>query len=327
MAVLRFLGNLLLAIITLCLIAAVLLTGWGVAMARTWEYEGLDYAAAEGDDGQVNWLWVDGQPIAYRTWGARPEGDANAGWVVLVHGVQAEGAETWAPLARSLLRQGASVVAVDLRGMGRSTREGSPADYTVRAQADLLARALNELQVRQATLVGFDWGCAVALQMAYDQPQFADQMVLVSPRMTRPWGPWHQYVARIPYVNRGAAWLAHGGGPLWEFVHRRALASTGDMAGAHLKQMRVPTHVVGTLDALVAMALAPEDDDLPEALAEIQTPALILVGEQNLHLPTSGAQALRQALPVAEQETLAKAGPYPHLATSAEVARYILSVR
>ncbi|MFH1086736.1 MAG: hypothetical protein V1772_13365, partial [Chloroflexota bacterium] len=118
MAVLRLLGNVIVVVVTLCLIVALLVAGWGVAMARTWEYESLDYAAAGESEPQLGWLWIEGQPIAYRLWGVRPEGEPLSGAIVLVHGLQVEGGETWAPVARALARQGRPVFAVDLYGMG-----------------------------------------------------------------------------------------------------------------------------------------------------------------------------------------------------------------
>ena len=39
------------------------------------------------------------------------------------------------------------------------------------------------------------------------------------------------------------------------------------LTSEYLREIRQPTRIVGTLDAFVAMALSPKDDDLPEALS------------------------------------------------------------
>jgi pimeloyl-ACP methyl ester carboxylesterase len=215
---------------------------------------------------------------------------------------------------------------VDLYGMGRTTREAPTSAYTVRAQANLLATALNDLRVTQATIVAADWGCGVALQMAYEQPQFVRQLVLLAPRVASPWTVWHQRVAQVPYLNRASAWLVYGGGPAWAALQRYDLGGSA-AAGEHLKRIRRTTHIVGTLDALVTMTQAPDDSDLPEALARIQAPTLILTAEDDLYVPLASAQALRSVLPAARIEILPKAGHQLHVTHAADVARSILALQ
>ena len=113
MAVLRFLGNLLLALVLILLIALVLFSAYGIIASRVWETFGLDYAVNDGE-----WLWIDGQPIYYRV-----SGNEKGGWLVMVHGFQVEGSETWASNAQILSKWGLHVVEVDLRGFGHSVRD------------------------------------------------------------------------------------------------------------------------------------------------------------------------------------------------------------
>ncbi|HYN29222.1 MAG TPA: alpha/beta hydrolase [Dermatophilaceae bacterium] len=77
--------------------------------------------------------------------------------VVLVHGWPLSG-ESWADLAPALRDAGYRVVAYDRRGFGRSGKPGaaSPYDYdTLTGDLDALMR---ELDLRDATLVGFSMG-------------------------------------------------------------------------------------------------------------------------------------------------------------------------
>ena len=87
--------------------------------------------------------------------------------------------------------------------------------------------------------------------------------------------------------------------------------------------MRQPTHIVGTLDALVAMALSSPEDDLPEALLHISTPTLILLGERDRLSPPGEGQRLQAGLPSAQLVIIPEAGHYVHIERATEVNHYI----
>jgi pimeloyl-ACP methyl ester carboxylesterase len=71
------------------------------------------------------------------------------------------------------------VIAFDRPGFGYSTR---PRDrrWTPEAQAELLARALSELGVRRATVLGHSWGTLVAIALGLQSPELVQHLVLVS---------------------------------------------------------------------------------------------------------------------------------------------------
>lgn len=75
--------------------------------------------------------------------------------VVLIHGWPLS-AEAWAPQVAPLKAAGYRVVAYDRRGFGRSEKPASGFDYDTLA-ADL-AGLLEDLDLREATLVGFSMG-------------------------------------------------------------------------------------------------------------------------------------------------------------------------
>jgi pimeloyl-ACP methyl ester carboxylesterase len=247
--------------------------------------------------------------------------------VVLVHGLQVEGLETWTPVAELLSRRGAQVLAVDLRGMGSTLREGAPSQFSVRGQANLLAVVLNELQVREATVAAQGWGCAVALQMAYEQPQFVDRLVLVAPRLVKPWTPWQEKLAGTPYLGKAAIWLTQTGGPVWAVEQRLHFADAGVAAGDYMRRIQGPTHVVGTTAAWETLITAPPDSDLPQALASIPMQTLVLIGEGDGPAAANQVEALLEALPDAEARTIDEAGRYVHIEQASIVARYIDTMR
>ena len=77
----------------------------------------------------------------------------------------------------ALTSAGWRAIAPDLRGMGASSR---PGDYRVgRSVADMVA-VLNTLGVEKATVVGHDWGAAVAWALAATQPDRVERLVAMS---------------------------------------------------------------------------------------------------------------------------------------------------
>src|SRR5712672_1908508 len=77
------------------------------------------------------------------------------------------------------LAQRYRVIAVDRPGFGHTSRPRSQM-WTPKAQADLVHRALIELDVEQAIVVGHSWGTLVALSLALDHPADERSLVLIS---------------------------------------------------------------------------------------------------------------------------------------------------
>jgi pimeloyl-ACP methyl ester carboxylesterase len=313
MPLLRFIGNLLLAIILVGLSCLVIGTAYGAINLKARELQGLDYGAADG-----RWIWIEGQPIYYRTWG--PE-DGRP--MVLVHGYQVEGGETWAALGEMLSRANVRVIAVDLRGFGHSARDATRT-YSVRQQAILLGTALNQMGIRGATLVTHGWGAAVAMQLASEQPQFVRQLVLIAPEIERERPALWRQALHVPYVGHALIWAEQSGGPLWRALQRRGFADPSLLSDDYWRRIEQPTRIVGTADALLAMATSPRDDDLPAILPTLKAPVLILVGEEGAACPQEQAEALAQQLPQAEVRVIARAGDFAHIEQRAAVSQAIV---
>ena len=71
------------------------------------------------------------------------------------------------------------VIAVDRPGFGHTSRPRSQV-WTPKAQADLVHKALIELDVERAIVVGHSWGTLVALSLALDHPADVRGLVLLS---------------------------------------------------------------------------------------------------------------------------------------------------
>jgi pimeloyl-ACP methyl ester carboxylesterase len=96
--------------------------------------------------------------------------------VVLVHGITST-ADAWRDLI-PLLAERHTVVAPDLFGHGRSAKPRG--DYSLGAHASGIRDLLGVLGFERGTAVGHSLGGGVALQFAYQFPEFTERLALVS---------------------------------------------------------------------------------------------------------------------------------------------------
>lgn len=312
MSVFRLVVNLIVAALVLTLVVLVLFTGYGVVVSRRWEHNGLADGVAEG-----NWVWIDEHPFYVKTWG--PDDGSP---VVLVHDLDVVGLQAWRPNAAILGKWGLRVIAVDLKGFGHSVRDRS-STYSIRDQAILLAKVLNPMQVRNATVVGHGRGSAVALQLVLEQPQFVGRLVLVSPSLGADDAQLWRRAANIPGLGRALTWLMASGGPIWRANQRGRMIDSSALSAQDWQIWLRPTHVVGTVDALLAMARSDEDSDLPGALSTVEVPTLILWGEQDQEISLEAIQRLVDELPDAKLATIPNAGYHLQMDAGRDVNRRI----
>ena len=100
--------------------------------------------------------------------------------ILLIHGM-AGSSRTWDSVI-PLLAKDHTVIAPDMLGHGES--EKPQTDYSLGAFACGLRDLLRILSIEQATVVGQSLGGGVALQLAYQHPEFCERLV---PR--RQWRP------------------------------------------------------------------------------------------------------------------------------------------
>ena len=115
---------------------------------------------------------VDGISVHYQE-----AGYASDPLVLLIHGFSSS-TLVWSRVFLSLAEQGFRVIALDLLGHGYS---GKPrkAEYTIKSQARMLVRFLDQLDVEQAHVVGSSYGGAVAASCALDYPERVRRLVMV----------------------------------------------------------------------------------------------------------------------------------------------------
>ena len=160
-------------------------------------------------------LMLHGRPVIYAQAGAGPV-------LLLVHGMGG-GYENWREVIGPLARRH-TVVAPDLPGHGASAP--SNGDYSIGALAAGLRDLLLALGHDRATLVGHSLGGGIAMQLAYQFPELAERLVLVSSGGLGP---------EVSLVLRAAALP---GSQLWINATARTASWLGPAVGQGLAAIR-----------------------------------------------------------------------------------------
>ncbi len=135
-------------------------TGVGTAgrLVALWACIACGYAAAPGQSTQDRFLDSDGARIRFQVSGQGPP-------VVLIHGF-GESLEIWHQ--RGVVRALSphfTVIAMDVRGHGRSGKPHDPKSYGTELSGDVV-RLLDNLGATKAHIVGYSMGALVALDFA-----------------------------------------------------------------------------------------------------------------------------------------------------------------
>jgi pimeloyl-ACP methyl ester carboxylesterase len=101
-------------------------------------------------------------------------------------GASGNAADMSVALAERLSEAGFRVLRVDRPGHGWSRRAGGREGSSPVVQAEVLKRAAAVLGVPEAVVVGHSLGCATALAMALDAPEFVRALTLIAP-VSHPW--------------------------------------------------------------------------------------------------------------------------------------------
>lgn len=110
---------------------------------------------------------IDGNTLHYTSVGEGPP-------VVLVHGLGGS-SNVWHGVAEAL-KQHHHVIAMDLRGHGRSAGKG---EFTIEKWAKDVGKLITHLELPAVTLVGHSLGTLVAQYLAWKQPELIANLVLV----------------------------------------------------------------------------------------------------------------------------------------------------
>jgi pimeloyl-ACP methyl ester carboxylesterase len=211
-------------------------------------------------------------------------GDADAPCVLLLHGFP-ELAYSWRKVMPALAAAGFHVVAPDQRGYGRTSGwdgqyDGDLASFRLLNLVEDAAALLSRLGIRQAHVVGHDFGSPVAAYAALTRPEVFRSVVLMSapfggPPSSLPSPEIHQELARLGrkhyqwyYSTRDAdADMRECPQGIAAFLRAYYHYKSADWAGnrpyplnswSATELAKLPTYYVMELDKDMAATVAPE---------------------------------------------------------------------
>ena len=105
------------------------------------------------------------------------EGPRDGGVVLLLHGEP-----SWSYLYRKMIPPLASagyrVIAPDLIGFGKSDKPTEKSDYTFQRHIDWLTAFLTQLNLRDITYFGQDWGAVLGLRIVGEHPDWFARVII-----------------------------------------------------------------------------------------------------------------------------------------------------
>lgn len=254
--------------------------------------------------------------------------------VLMIHGLISDG-RTWHPEIEHL-RRTHRIIAPDLFGHGRSvgsepnsrtyeeplSRE-LPGDYSLGGHAAALRDLLDELGVREVTVVGHSLGGGVAMELAYLFPERVRALVLVSsgglgielsPALRAATLPGSEWV--LPLI--GSDWARYAGDTAMSLMARVGLpwvsaSTTAAWAGmATFADAAKRNAFLATTRAVIGLH-GQRISALPRLRLMADRPILVVWGGRDRLIPAAHAAAVKDLLPGSTIEIFLRAGHFPHL--------------
>jgi pimeloyl-ACP methyl ester carboxylesterase len=238
--------------------------------------------------------------------------------VVLVHGITSS-SEVWREVMLQLAER-YTVVAPDLLGHGRSAKPKG--DYSLGAYASGIRDLLGVLGFERGTAVGHSLGGGIAMQFAYQYPEYCERLVLMSsgglgqevnPLLRAATLPGSELVLPVltnSYALRAGEAIASAVGRLGlqfgsdvaEFARGYASLADGEARAAFLQTLRNVIDIGGQrVSALDRLYLAE------------QMPLLVIWGADDPVIPAAHGRGVLDLVPSAKLVELDGAGHFPQL--------------
>jgi 3-oxoadipate enol-lactonase len=232
---------------------------------------------------------IDGNTLHYTSYGEGPP-------VVLVHGLGGS-ANVWHGTMQAL-QQHHHVIAMDLRGHGRSNGKGK---FTVEGWANDVAHLIRHLELPTARLVGHSLGSLVVQHLAQTRPDLCDALVLVGGISYFEPPTMDAYRARADLVEREGMdpivdeWLAGAVSPQTHAMMPGAVGLLRELFLRNDPQMYAKS--------CRALTKAPH-----VRRSDIGQPTLIVLGAHDRSTPLGMAEELKRDIPVSRVRVIPHAG-------------------
>jgi haloalkane dehalogenase len=237
-----------------------------------------------------HWRELDGLRLAHID-----EGDGEP--VVFLHDEP-----TWSFLWRRVLGPvrdaGYRCIAPDLPGFGRSDKPVELGWYSYDRHTEAIATLLDELDVRDGTVVVHDWGGPIGLRAAVEHPDRIRRLVILDTglftghqKMTAAWNAFRDFVERtddlpVGFLVRGACKRDPGDAVI--AAYDAPFPNPASKAGARAFPLMLPT----SPDATGARA----GQRVLEAMRDDPRPKLIMWADSDPVLPIETGERLAAAL-------------------------------
>lgn len=294
-------------------IVLLLLVAIAVVLAVNTVLTNRETKAAKADIGRV--VELDGPDLQVRERGVR-----GAPAIVLLHCYTCT-IHWWSQL-EPLLASNRRIVSIDLIGHGGSEK---PRDgYSAADQADQIAKALRELRVRDALLVGQSLGGPIATAVAQRHPELARGVVVMDSSPREGYGdlPFTQRLATLPVLGQ-AAW----------HLTPDSLVRNG-LSDAFAEGFEVPDEFVDGLREMTFTSFKEADElegymegtSIPDRLTATRLPVLVVFGaEDTIVTPPDEAADEYREIPGARVVMLAGVGHTPQVEAPGKTAALIRS--
>jgi pimeloyl-ACP methyl ester carboxylesterase len=238
--------------------------------------------------------------------------------ILYLHGIPTSSFDWVEPLALG------GGIAVDLPGFGRSGKRGDLL-YSLAGHVAFVDRLLDHLELDRVRLCMHDWGAAVGLRWAMDQPERVQRLVVIDGVPLLGGFRWRgpARVVRAPLVGPVAVGLAT----------KRVLRRLSRRASGDRRPMPEPFVAnaaegfdLGTERAILRLLRSADPADLAQAgarLGEIGAPALVLWGERDPYIAPRFGAGYAATLGDATLEIVEGAGHWPWIGRPQVSARIV----
>jgi haloalkane dehalogenase len=231
--------------------------------------------------------------------------------VLLLHGEP-----TWSYLYRKLippLAEVARVVAPDYFGFGRSDKPVDRDWYSFDSHYASIERFVEELDLRELTVVVQDWGGPIGLRLAVTQPERVARLVIMNTGVGAGRAPSDEWLVFRDFVRRVGTDLRAG-----QLVKITCVVPMpDDVVAAYDAPFPTPESKTG---ALMFPELVPTEPDHPsapkmlevrDAMTRWEKPTLVLFSDSDPIFSPSAGERLAERIPGAQPaETIVGAGHF-----------------
>lgn len=237
--------------------------------------------------------------------------------MILLHGFAAS-TFSWREVMAPLAELG-TVVAYDRPSSGLTARP-LPGDWTgdspygPEAQVEQLIGLMDQLNIREAILIGHSAGGTLAVDVAQRHPDRVAALVLVDPAIYTSGGApaWIRPLLGTPQLRRIGPLIARSIQSRGEQILDLAWHDPSKITAQVRVGYRLPLQAENWDRGLWELTAAGRDRNLAAQLKDVRQPVLVITGDDDRIVPTAESIRLADELPDAELVIIPACGHVPH---------------